>query len=153
MPFQPSGFDIALILSLGWFVLVMWLIWRAFRQQGAIRQVTPRGAAAEAPQVAVIVPARNESANIGPCLRSLMRQRYPADRLSIVVVDDHSDDGTAAIAAGSRPKTRASRCCRRRRCRRAGRARSMPAAPALPRCRRTSTGCASSTPTCAPSRC
>jgi chlorobactene glucosyltransferase len=101
VPFQPSGFDVALILSLGWFVLVMWLIWRAFRQQDAIRQVTPRepGTTADAPRVTVIVPARDESANIGPCLRSLMRQRYPADCLSIIVVDDHSGDDTAAIAA------------------------------------------------------
>ncbi|HZD89352.1 MAG TPA: glycosyltransferase, partial [Pseudolabrys sp.] len=53
---------------------------------------------AEAPHVAVIVPARDEAANIGPCLRSLMGQCYPVDRLSIVVVDDHSSDGTRAIA-------------------------------------------------------
>ena len=101
MLFHPNGFDVALALSLGWFILVMWLIWRAFRQRGAIRQVTPRepSAASEAPRIAVIVPSRDESANIGHCLRSLMRQRYPADRLSIIVVDDHSEDDTATIAA------------------------------------------------------
>ncbi len=99
MSLHLSGFDLALVLSLAWFALVMWLIWRAFRQQGAIRQVPPRGVGPNAPRVAVIVPARDESRNIGPCLRSLMRQRYPADRLAIVVVDDHSDDGTATIAA------------------------------------------------------
>ena len=67
MTFQFSGFDVALAVSLGWFALVMWLIWRAFRQQHAIRQVVPRppGNPTEAPRVAVIVPARDESANIG----------------------------------------------------------------------------------------
>jgi chlorobactene glucosyltransferase len=99
MAFHLGGFAIALIVSLSWFVLVMWLVWRAFRQRHAIRQVAPRppGNAADTPRVAVIVPARDESANIGPCLRSLMNQRYPADRLAIVVVDDHSSDDTATI--------------------------------------------------------
>jgi chlorobactene glucosyltransferase len=97
----PSSFDVALVLSLGWFILVMWLVRRAFRQRHAIRQVAPRppGDAADTPKVAVIVPARDESANIGPCLRSLMNQHYPADRLAILVVDDHSSDDTGQIIA------------------------------------------------------
>jgi chlorobactene glucosyltransferase len=50
-----------------------------------------------APKVAVIVPARDEAANIGPCVESLTAQRYPPDRLAIIVVDDESGDETAAI--------------------------------------------------------
>jgi chlorobactene glucosyltransferase len=44
--------------------------------------------------VSVLVPARNESLNIGPCLRSLVAQDYP--NLEILVLDDHSEDDTAA---------------------------------------------------------
>ncbi len=54
------------------------------------------GASANAPGIVVIIPARNEAANIGPCLESLRRQDYPADCFRIVVVDDHSTDDTAA---------------------------------------------------------
>jgi chlorobactene glucosyltransferase len=93
-------FSVALILSLLWFALVVWLIGRAFRQRHALCQLLPRPHSAnEAPKVAVIVPARNESANIGPCIDSLVRQDYPAERLHVIVVDDDSCDDTAAIVA------------------------------------------------------
>lgn len=51
----------------------------------------------DASSIAVIVPARNEAANIERCLRGLLGQTYPSERIQIVVVDDGSVDGTAAI--------------------------------------------------------
>jgi glycosyltransferase involved in cell wall biosynthesis len=48
------------------------------------------------PDVSVIVPARNEEACLADCLRSLVGQEGPA--YEIIVVDDHSADGTYAIA-------------------------------------------------------
>ncbi len=47
--------------------------------------------------VSVIVAARNESANIRRCLDSLFRQTYPPDSFEVIVVDDHSADGTGEI--------------------------------------------------------
>ncbi len=47
--------------------------------------------------VSVIIPARNEAANIGPCLQSLLQQDYPAALLEIIVVNDQSTDNTAAL--------------------------------------------------------
>jgi glycosyltransferase involved in cell wall biosynthesis len=49
-----------------------------------------------APEISVIVPARNEEACLPDCLRSLVGQAGPA--YEIIVVDDHSTDGTRAIA-------------------------------------------------------
>ena len=46
----------------------------------------------------VIVPARNEAANIQSCLHDLLLQDYSQQFLNIVVVDDGSDDETADIA-------------------------------------------------------
>lgn len=46
----------------------------------------------------MIIPARNEEAVIGRALASLGSQQY-SGRLEIIVVDDHSSDRTAAIAA------------------------------------------------------
>ncbi|MGH8150279.1 MAG: glycosyltransferase [Steroidobacteraceae bacterium] len=91
-----------------WLACVAWLIVRAFGQRHALQplvraavasvQTAMPGAAAEAaPRVAIVVPARDESANIGPCLDSLLAQRYPADRWRIIVVDDGSTDDTAAV--------------------------------------------------------
>src|ERR1700752_4404510 len=48
------------------------------------------------PQVAIVVPARNEAENIAQSITSLLKQDYPA--LSVVLVDDDSTDGTAEVA-------------------------------------------------------
>jgi chlorobactene glucosyltransferase len=50
-----------------------------------------------APLISVLVPARNEEANIGACLDSLRRQDYP--NYEILVLDDSSSDGTPEIVA------------------------------------------------------
>ncbi len=49
------------------------------------------------PKLAVVIPARDEADGIGACIGSLLRQDY-AGECSIVLVDDGSSDGTAAIA-------------------------------------------------------
>ena len=50
------------------------------------------------PHVSVIVPARNEEANIGDCLRSLVAQGTVEGRaIEIIVADDGSEDRTAEI--------------------------------------------------------
>ena len=52
-----------------------------------------------ATRLTVVIPARNEASNIGPCIDSVLGQIYPPYLLEIIVVDDHSDDETAAIVA------------------------------------------------------
>lgn len=57
------------------------------------------------PGVVIVIPARNEAPTIGRTVASLLDQDYPG-RVSIVVVDDNSDDGTfhaagAGHAAGA----------------------------------------------------
>jgi glycosyltransferase involved in cell wall biosynthesis len=47
------------------------------------------------PEVSIIVPARNEEANIGACLESLRAQTVSSE---IIVVDDSSSDRTREIA-------------------------------------------------------
>jgi glycosyltransferase involved in cell wall biosynthesis len=62
--------------------------------------------AAAMPRVSLLVPARNEEANIGACVRSLLAQTYP--RLEILVLDDRSEDATrrSSRSAGARPPAR-----------------------------------------------
>jgi len=50
------------------------------------------------PSVTAVIPARNEAAVLPGCLPTLLNQDY-AGRLSVIVVDDDSTDGTANIAA------------------------------------------------------
>jgi glycosyltransferase involved in cell wall biosynthesis len=47
----------------------------------------------------IVVPVFNAERFIERCLRSLIRQTYPADRYEIVVVDNNSSDRSAAITA------------------------------------------------------
>jgi succinoglycan biosynthesis protein ExoA len=51
----------------------------------------------------VIIPARNEAAQIGACVASVLAQRHDGE-LEVVVADADSDDGTAELAraAGAR---------------------------------------------------
>jgi cellulose synthase/poly-beta-1,6-N-acetylglucosamine synthase-like glycosyltransferase len=50
------------------------------------------------PPLSIIIPARNEEANLQRLLPSLAAQIYPGE-LEIIVVDDHSTDQTACVAA------------------------------------------------------
>lgn len=56
----------------------------------------PADAPPGAPRVTVVVPARDEARNIARCVRSVLATTYPD--LELLVVDDHSTDGTAELA-------------------------------------------------------
>ncbi len=94
----------ALVCSSMWVAVVMTLIWRAARQRTMLPPLAsaPPPPAGVAPMVAVIVPARDEADNIGPCLTTLLAQDYPPERCAILAVDDQSADGTADIVAALR---------------------------------------------------
>ncbi len=49
------------------------------------------------PFVSVIVPARDEEGCIARCLDSILVGDYPKDRFEVIVVDDLSEDRTAAV--------------------------------------------------------
>src|SRR4051794_15548298 len=51
------------------------------------------------PSVAVLVAAYEAEPFVGQAVRSALAQDYPADRVHVVVVDDGSTDGTAAVVA------------------------------------------------------
>src|SRR5882757_3674080 len=91
----PHGLQIV-----AWLVCLCWLYKVAEAAMGLPRIAnlllreydrSPKGE----PSLTVIVPARNEAADIGVCLVSLLGQDYP--RLQIVAVDDRSTDQTGAI--------------------------------------------------------
>ncbi len=77
-----------------WFAapLLAFIIGRPRPRLRRWKPLTERGA----PPVSIVVPARNEEANLERCLRSLLASRYPD--FEIVVVDDRSTDRTRAIA-------------------------------------------------------
>lgn len=55
-------------------------------------------------KITVLIPARNERLHIAACLDSILAQDYPAALLQCIVIDDHSEDDTAAIVTRYRQK-------------------------------------------------
>lgn len=65
---------------------------------GIVRELKrPQPPKQETPSVSVLVPARNESEHILATVESLHRQNYPANLLEIIIIDDHSTDGTGEL--------------------------------------------------------
>jgi dolichol-phosphate mannosyltransferase len=53
--------------------------------------------AARAPDFSIVLPARNEVANIAPMVAALREVMAPLGRFEIIYVDDGSDDGTLTV--------------------------------------------------------
>jgi chlorobactene glucosyltransferase len=93
-----------LVAGAVWAGLIAWLLLRIFRQFRAHRTASlgrpaPDTTDAPLPDIAIIVPARNEIANIATCLAGLTAQRGLSGGSSIIVVDDASLDATGQAVA------------------------------------------------------
>jgi chlorobactene glucosyltransferase len=82
-----------LLLLLPWIAVLAFLV-LAVRLPSELPPAAE--AVADVPLVSVIVPARNEAANITDCLHSLASSTYPS--FEVLVVDDRSEDDTARLA-------------------------------------------------------
>lgn len=91
-------FDLAAALTLGIWLYILLARRIAWRQ-------LPVPPLKDAPAVVAIVPARNEGVTVAAAIASLARQSYPGP-FHIVLVDDHSDDATAAVARTAAPPER-----------------------------------------------
>jgi glycosyltransferase involved in cell wall biosynthesis len=92
-----------LLIASAWLVACAWLYKLVESARGLARvpnllepeyDIWPEGN----PLVMVIVPARNEAANVAACLESLVKQDYA--NLCVLAVDDRSTDATSAIMQG-----------------------------------------------------
>ncbi|HUC12260.1 MAG TPA: glycosyltransferase [Stellaceae bacterium] len=94
---------LVLICGAIWAGLVVLLTFRAVREFRNYQQATIAttsgscfSSADSVPEVSVIVPVRNEIANVDLCLAGLSAQTGLSNRSGIIVVDDGSQDGTRA---------------------------------------------------------
>ncbi len=85
---------IAALLSLVAWIALMTL-WGGFWH--ADQRLPAAGPPAEWPEIVALIPARDEAPHIEAALKSHMASAYPG-RLTVIVIDDHSADDTAAIA-------------------------------------------------------
>lgn len=68
----------------------------ALRAERELARLSRPDDLANFPDVAVIIPARDEGRNIGACVEAVLASDYP--NLQVIVADDDSTDDTAAIA-------------------------------------------------------
>ena len=70
-----------LALTTGWFRIKKW----------------KKGDTAPKTRISVVIPVRNEEENIERLLADLVAQTYPVELYEVIVVDDHSTDGTVEV--------------------------------------------------------
>lgn len=96
-------FTLALAVVTAVYVLfALWCAWQTVRATRPL-ELVPDDAL---PTAAVLVAARDEERVLARCLDALVGQDYPADRLTLLVADDHSTDATAAVVHGYAPDVR-----------------------------------------------
>lgn len=91
----------------GWFILILGLFTTAYCGLILVYRYwfirlkiyTPICVQPPATYFSIIIPARDESANITACLNSILKQNYPKELTEVLVVNDHSADDTAAIVS------------------------------------------------------
>ncbi len=97
-----------IVAALAWLALAVWVGlffgrgWFWLGRERDDRATPPGDDAGESPwpSVVAVIPARDESDMIPLSVGSLLRQDYRG-RFSVVLVDDQSTDGTAAIASAA----------------------------------------------------
>lgn len=92
-------FLIAVILI--WFMIGYQFVLTAFGYRNYMRSLRERkrvdGMSFDYPACSILIPAHNEEKVIGATLDAMLRLNYPADRLSILVINDGSKDRTKEI--------------------------------------------------------
>lgn len=96
-------FGLLLLLSLvayGWIILRCLFAWKHLPVPALPVDFVP------ATKLTVIIPVRNELRQILNLLHDLELQSYPTEMFDVLVVDDHSDDGTDQLVQEFIPDTR-----------------------------------------------
>jgi hopene-associated glycosyltransferase HpnB len=91
MSFAILGFSLLSLLIWIYLILFRGQFWRMDQRLDSAILDSPF------PSVSVVIPARNEADLLPITLRSLLTQDYPGT-LNIILVDDHSTDGTSEVA-------------------------------------------------------
>lgn len=100
-----SASTVAVLAAIPWFIVPVLILWRV-RRASTLESYSP-AVPRDAPLVSIVVPARDEARNIEQCLRTILAGTWT--RIEVIVVNDHSTDGTGDIArriADSEPRVR-----------------------------------------------
>jgi cellulose synthase/poly-beta-1,6-N-acetylglucosamine synthase-like glycosyltransferase len=90
---------VAILVIMYAVILMAYRFWFGKMQLFQFNQIEALSPGQSSTQFTVIIPARNEAANIKACVDSILAQDYPADAFEIIVIDDFSEDDTAFIVS------------------------------------------------------
>ncbi|MGH7213581.1 MAG: glycosyltransferase [Tepidisphaeraceae bacterium] len=100
---MPSSLLVEYILFLN-YVLTGPVTWFFFgfgmikgRQRMELIPEPPPALPESAPEVTVLIPAKDEGERIRACIESALAQDYPGERFRVVAIDDRSTDNTGAV--------------------------------------------------------
>jgi cellulose synthase/poly-beta-1,6-N-acetylglucosamine synthase-like glycosyltransferase len=85
------------LLTIGFLILYGLLIFFYFYQWSKLPDYQPLKDQPSA-FISVIIAARNEEATLPKLISDLKEQTYPSELFEVIIVNDHSTDGTAAVA-------------------------------------------------------
>ncbi|QMU31348.1 glycosyltransferase [Adhaeribacter radiodurans] len=95
------------------FLLICWSVlglyaWIILRRWRAWLTLPPVGNSLDFAQtfLSVLIPVRNEAAHIRALLQDLEQQTYPKQNFEVLVIDDNSDDETAALVGVFKEKSK-----------------------------------------------
>ncbi len=81
-------------LAASYFILIAGIAHLWFHK----KPFTPTERGTKSPTISVVIPARNEEKELPLLLQSISRQELPNNSYEVIVIDDHSTDGTAKLA-------------------------------------------------------
>ncbi|MBK9176556.1 MAG: glycosyltransferase [Flavobacteriales bacterium] len=92
----------SLVIALALFAaaVALALITGAWRKALVMPTLAAAHVDGDLPFISVVIPARDEEAGIVAVLQDLHAQRYPKERMEVIVVDDGSTDRTTALVEG-----------------------------------------------------
>jgi cellulose synthase/poly-beta-1,6-N-acetylglucosamine synthase-like glycosyltransferase len=89
-------FSVIVIWGMILFNLVLTFGGYFYRRKFFKNELTP-SEDADLPAVSAMIPARNEAMVIEKTVRALLAMDYPKDKFEVIVISDHSNDGTTEI--------------------------------------------------------
>ena len=88
-----------LLVSAAWLIFLLYSLSSIGKNyfERVVMTKPETSASLKTPFITIVIPARNEEANIERCLDSFLKQSYYRNQFEIIVVDDNSTDNTAPI--------------------------------------------------------
>lgn len=85
----PAGLVLFTVIIITQYLVLWALVKFNFKNHGAVQGYFP--------EVALMIPCRDEQANLDRCLASVAKLNYPEDKLQVLLADDGSQDNTGSI--------------------------------------------------------